>query len=347
MKTNHLHRRIISKVSAGIFCLLSIPPAALAQQPADQIIAEINRTKQTAASIKLHEENSRQYLIELETAEQYLKSGYLLTSLYQLQLVQLGLMSDEYRLARSELQKKGIDAFEQDWRKLGTQLADRERRVSYKQSPRLPAAVKAMIESALTQIQPYYVSGRLYALNTTINDGLVYLGRSSACVDFALFGQRLRFTQTPPLRLRSLAPELTKLEAEVVRAFSQPGATSQQPSYIRTNVTLKMAQELDKEKRYYGALHQYLAASRAFAAITIPEALPPISELKSESEKVRARLASSNIDNSIGLLYWQLAQSSIDRAAQGINEQENLKRATVIFRGVMPRYFDYINGVKK
>jgi hypothetical protein len=205
-----------------------------------------------------------------------------------------------------------------------------------------------MIESALTQIQPYYVSGRLYGLNTTINDGLVYLGRSSACVDFALFGQQLRFAETPPpLRLRSLAPELAKFEAEVVRAYSQPGATSQQIPYIRTNVTLKMAQELDKEKRYYGALHQYLAAIRIFTSITLPEQLPPTDELKAESEKVRARLAEGGIDHSIGLLYWQLAQSSIERAAQGVNEQENLKRATVIFRGVMPRYFDYTDGVKK
>lgn len=352
IRINYLNMNIncpIIRTSATlIICMSLMPLSVFAQQPADQIAAEINRTMQTATSLKLNEAESKQYLSDMETSKEYLRSGYLLISLYQLQLTQFSLMSDEYRISRSDLQQKGIEAFEQDWRQLGMQLVAKERRVAYKQSSRLPAAVKAMIESALTQIRPYYVSGRLYGLNTTITDGLVYLGQSSACADFALFAQQLHFAETsPPLRLRSLAPELAKLEAEVVHAFSQPGATAQQIPYIHTNVTLKMAQELDKEKRYYGALHQYLAANRVFASITLNAPLPSLTELKSESEKARSRLAGNDIDHSIGLLYWQLAQSSIDRASNGTNEEANIKRAAIILKSVLPRYFDYMNGVKK
>lgn len=344
MNMNNSNRRT---VRAGILCLL-LPVNIFASQPADQIAAEISRTKQVAVALKIPEETAKQYQSELNNAEQYLRSGYRLLGLYQLQLIQLSLMADEFRLSKSDLQKKGMDAFEQDWRRMGVELTARERRVAYRQSPRLPAAVKAMIESALTQIRPYYTSGRLYALNTTINDGLIYLGRSWASAEFALFGQQLRFTETPPpLRLRSLAPEIARLEAEVVRSYSQPGATAEQLSYIRANVTLKMAQELDREKRYYGALHQYLAAARLFATITLPEKTPSLDELKAESEKLRVRLDSGNVDHSIGLLYWQIAQSSIDRAAEGINAEENIKRAAVIFSSVLPCYFDYINGVKR
>lgn len=344
MNTRNLQRRI---VSAGILCIF-ISVASFAQSPADQIAAEINRSRQLANSLELSEDAAKRYTDLSDTAESYLKSGYLLLSLYQLQLIQLSLLADQYRLSKSELQKKGIDAFEEDWRGLGAQLSEKQRRVSYKQSSRLPAAVKAMIESALTQIQPYYVSGRLYALNTTIDNGLFYLGRSMACADFALFAQRLEFKESSrPLPLRSLATELAKLEAEVVHSFGQPEAASQQGPHIQTNVTLKMAQELDKEKRLYGALHQYLAASRIFGALQLTKQLPSIEEMKSESEKIHARLSSGNLDHSIGLLYWQIAQSSIDRAVEATDEEENLKRAAVIFKYVMPRYFDYINGVKK
>jgi len=64
--------------------------------------------------------------------------------------------------------------------------------------------------------------------------------------------------------------------------------------------------------------------------------------LKSQSEAFRARLTAGRTDNSVGWLYWQMAQAAIESG--DANDQ---KQAAVILNHVAPRYFKYMARIKK
>jgi hypothetical protein len=201
--------------------------------------------------------------------------------------------------------------------------------------------VNAIIERALTQIQPNYQSGRLYAQQTKVENGLFYLGRAKALLDFALFCRGLDLpTSGAPTLMRSLAPELGELEREVLQAYRQYGATDQQNTFIRINASLKVAQDLEKEKRYTGAFLQYLEVSRALDAVNSPSTgnLAP-DALKSQLESFRARLSKGGADHSIGWMYWQMAQTAMSPGEGGKNDPN---QAAVILRQIVPRYFKYM-----
>jgi hypothetical protein len=204
------------------------------------------------------------------------------------------------------------------------------------------------MDYSLTQVRPYHKSGRLYGLNTTISNGLYYLGQARTNLDFALFCRNLGLKAVGgAIRLRSMDAELAELEAEIVRAFNSPQAAANQRAYIVAHAVLKIALDLNSEKRLAGALHAYLETCRAFYAITVTGFdEKEIPEMKSQLDSFRSRFLSGDRDHSIGLIQWERARFALDRAAEGRIDKEELKRASVIIRHVLPRYFKFIERAK-
>jgi hypothetical protein len=201
-----------------------------------------------------------------------------------------------------------------------------------------------MLERALTQVQPHYQSGRLYGEQWTVEAGLFYLGRSKAQLEFALFCRGLDAVASGAApSLRSLAPELEELEREVMQAYRRLGEADQDNTFIRINASLKVAQDLERERRFGGALLQYLEVFRALEAVnSMPaEGLAP-DALKSLSESFRAQLSGGKTDHSVGWLYWQMAQAALESG--NLNER---KQAAVILNHVAPRYFKYMARLKE
>jgi hypothetical protein len=326
-------------------CLLRLSPVARAVQPAaNALAAETNRMKSVLAALKLSAKEQEDYATQLKQIEQSLQAGQRWWGLRQLQQIGLMLVAYQYLQARPEVEKGGLEAFEREWQRLGTELKGKEALLQAAPARRLPLAVKAMIERSLTQVQPLYQSGRLYGQETTLESGLIYLGNAKAQLEFALFCRQLEFTapSAAPL-LRSLAPELNELEKEILQAYRQPGAAAQQNIFNRLNSALKVAQDLEQEKRYGGALLQYLEVCRLLGGLNPPpaESLKP-ETLNAESEDWRARLSNGKADHSLAQLYWEQAQAALS-AAPGANEQQ----AAVILHQVLPRYFKYITRIKR
>jgi hypothetical protein len=334
----------------GMYCAMTQRSTiAAGGRPDDQagaaIAAEAGRLKGLLAPLKLPAAENDPYLEQLNRIERAAQAGNIFLSLFLLQQSATALPAYEYQNAKVDVEKGGLDALDREWRQLGGVLEEKERRLSAASTRRSPLVVDAIIERSLTQVQPNYQSGRLYAQQTKVEYGLFYLGRAKALLDFALFCRGLELpTSGAPTSMRSLAPELAELEREVLQAYRQVGATDQQNGFIRINASLKVAQDLEKEKRYSGALLQYLEVSRALDAVTSPSiANPPSDTLKSQLESFRARLSKGGADHSIGWLYWQMAQTAMSPGEGGKGDPN---QAAVILRQVVPRYFKYMARIK-
>jgi hypothetical protein len=338
-------------VSTALLIII-IAPGALAQSPPGRhgdrtgasIAAETMRLKGILASLKLPDADGEIYAGAFSRVERARQSGHVFLSLFLLHPSAATLPAIEYQKAKAEVEKGGLEALEREWRRLGGELAEKERRLTAAPARRHPLAVQAMLERALTQVQPHYQSGRLYGQQTTIDAGLFYLGRAKAQLDFALFCRGLDAVASGAApSLRSLAPELEELEREVTQAYRRLGAADQDNTFIRINASLKVAQDLERERRFGGALLQYLEVFRALEAVnSMPaESLAP-EALKSLSESFRAQLSGDKTDHSVGWLYWQMAQTALESG-----DANDLKQAAVILRHVAPRYFKYMSSLKE
>lgn len=325
----------VAQLTTGAESITLAAPSQSASA-SEQIAAEANRLRQILPSLNLPDDEAKQYADGLKRVESTLQSGYVFLSLYYLQSLRVTIMTYEYQRSKAEVAKQGGEAFEAEWRSLGQQLTKEK----IEPFGNIPAAVKAIAEASLSQVQPLHQSGRLYGLNTTFDNGLFYLGQASASQEFALFNRQLHFT--PPraaLKLRSLELELSALEAETLAAYKQTADKDLRP-FIRVNVAMKMAGELNQQKRYCGALLKYLDASLALKLLTA--SVPNDAEqaaLKKQSAAFSQQLSSASTDHSIGLIYWQMAQRALQPQAEVAIVPEDLKRAAVIISEVLPRYF--------
>ena len=324
---------IVSAVAlAGLYFIS--PLVCAAQKVGDQIGAENAGLRKLLTNSMLPTERTNELLTQLRSIDEASQSGNLFQAMYQLQHVRIELMTEAYLKSKSEVEKGGAAAFEVEWKRLGRELTAREKQLVIRGNAQLPAAVRALAESSLTQVQPYYQSGLLYGRNTTIGDGLYYLGLARANLDFALFCQQLKFEQPKPApKLRPIQVPLEALEAAAIKAFQDPSNATKQRRFIEINSTLKMARELQAERRYAGALKTYLDALLAFG--TVKMALPnaeTTTQLRKRAEELRARLTTAASDQTIGLIYLELALSAKSEA--------EMKRAAVIVEQVVPGYLD-------
>jgi hypothetical protein len=339
----------IKQCITALCLLLFLSMSCLGQDLKEQMSAETQRLKKVLSTLNLSEEEAKNLKSIFKLTEDALQSGHLYLGLYRLQRAREFVMAFEYSKSKAEIEKLGVDGFEKEWQRLGQEMAEKERLLNTRRPVQLPLIARALTESSLSQVQPYYQSGRLYGLNTTIGSGFIYLGLASANLDFVQFCRQLGLTSKGVVRgLRSLEPELTSLEAQVVKAFGQPEAASQQVLYIRANATLKLAADLNREKRFAGALYKYLEACREFAAVsaTDPDA-QRLDLIRSQIELFRTRLSSGNTDHSLGLFYLEMAQSALASGNESPGNKEDLKKAATVIEQVLPTYFKLIDGVKK
>jgi hypothetical protein len=331
-----------------ILLALAFPKASRAQTAREQILAEMSRLEKTLPSLKLSDEEKRQRASALESVRQTLQAGNIYLTLYRLQPLRVEIMAQSYAASKADIEAKGTDAFEKEWQRLGAELAEKEKRQASLSVDKTPVAVRALAEVSLTQVRPYYQSGRLFSLNASIGEGLYYLGLAPANLDFAILCGELRFTETgTPRKLRSLGAELSKLEAEILESYRRMESNESQPQFNRLNATLKMAVELDREGRYSGAMLKYLDATLFLNLLTeTPATVKDLPRLQEQRRLMDERLKRAGAaDHSIGLIYLASARATLDDAARGRFDPETFKRAGVIIDRVLPRYFE-VSGDK-
>ncbi len=346
METNKIKTLCGWNVLALILLCLSVVSTVMAQparltkdSTASAISAEVSRLKDALVALKLPAAEAESFSSLLNRSERAAQSGHVFLSLHILHYAAPSIAGSEYLKSKAEIAKGGQTAFEQEWQRFGTELAARQRKLIVAQ--RVPAAVQAVIERSLTQVQPNYQASRLYATETSVENGLYYLGLVKGQLDFVAFCRGLKF-DVPAIAkpLRSFAPELATLEKEVLAAYRQFDAPEQHSAFIRVNSSLKVAQDLEHERRYSGAWLQGLEARRALTAMSVSAAENhTAAALRAQSENFRAQLSNPQTDHSIGWLYWQMAEAAL---ATG-----DLKQANVVLHHVLPLYFQSLTRNKR
>ncbi len=338
METNKIKTLCGWKVLALIILSLSVLPKGMAQptrntndSATSAILTEVIRLKGALAALKLPAAEEESFSSLLNRSERAAQSGHIFLSLHILQYATSSIAGSEFTKAKADIGKGGMAAFEQEWQRFGTELAVRQRKLAIAQ--RLPLAVQAVIERSLTQVQPNYQASRLYAAETSVESGMYYLGLVKGQLDFVAFCRTLKFGSSAAAQsLRSFAPELAELEKEVLAAYRQFDTPEQHNAFIRVNSSLKVAQDLEHERRYCGAWLQGLEARRALTAMSVTTAENRTAEaLRAQSETFRTQLTNSQTDHSIGWLYWQMAEAAL--------ATDDLKQANVILHHVLPLYF--------
>jgi hypothetical protein len=335
-----LKRPVLLMLWLSLLPYVAAQPALHTNSPnSGSITAEISRSKAVLAALKLPATDEESYASLLSRSERAVQLGHVYLSLHILQFAAPTIAGLEFQKAKAEVAKGGLDAFEQEWRRFGTELTARQRSLASVQ--RFPLAVQAIIERSLTQVQPNYQASRLYGAESSVESGLYYLGFVKGHLDFAAFCRGLKFdTSATTPRLRSFAPELARLEKEVLAAYRQFDTPEQHSAFIRVNSTLKIAQDLERERRYSGAWVQGLEARRALTAMNLAAAEKlTAADLRAQCEAFRTQLSNSRTDHSLGWLYWQMAEAAL--------ATDDLKQANVILHHVLPLYFQSLTRNKR
>jgi hypothetical protein len=323
-------------LAAGLALLAAAPCSA--QQ--EQIAGRIARVRQAIPDAGLGD-RAEANLARLAEAEAAAKANRLLLALVRLYGPWSESQAFTYVKAHTGTATASQAAFEREWRRVGRDIAARERRLDAPPGRTTPAAVLGLAQTLRYQSHPFYDSSRLYGLNTTFGDGLVYMGLASSGIDYALFCRELTFPagKTPP-RVPSLAAEITRLEALVIQGY-QAAEDKDRRRYLELNASLKLAGELDRQGWREGALYKVLGAVRELGLLGArPDAAPSVEALRERAAQASARLSSGTVDHSIGQLFLEMAETALEA------EPSKTAEAAVVLDTVLPHYFELLGDKK-
>ena len=138
-----------------------------------------------------------------------------------------------YVAARKDLQDAAMADF--DARDYGRycSLQAHEKRFAKARLDQLPAAVRALAESAELQSRAYYQAGLLYGREAGIRAGLYYVGLASGYLDYAEFCASLHTPKPARFAARDMQLEIAGLEKELLASYDDPAAVRNQPQCRR------------------------------------------------------------------------------------------------------------------
>jgi len=320
------------------------PSAAVAQSANDQIAAEISRLKQSLETKPITDSglapvasSASQNLAEASAA---LESGKLYLSLEKLLLAEDLLSAARFPAENLTTAGSGYAAFEAEWKTVSRTVSARNRESLERDWSRSPAVIRALTETAVARCLPLLDGGRGFAASTKPEDGLLYVGQAQGEAAFASFASSLVVKREgAPFPLRSFLPELQTLQRKTSEAFRPPRSVELHERFIALNSALKLAQELDAQKSYAGALYQYLEATRHFAMLDAPPVEPARQErLKAEISGMQRKLSSLASDSSLAALFLERAASQIDHPDGSAPSPDEWRSAQVILASVVPAY---------
>jgi hypothetical protein len=318
---------------------------ASAQDPKPQIKAEIDRLQLSLKEKPVTDPDfaSVNSMVDdaLKGAVKALDSGKLYLSLEKLLQAEDLLQGARILEEKSEAVKSGFPAFEAEWEKASKNLAALDQEGRQRNWARAPVALQALSESAQGKSIPLLEGSRGFATSTKPRDGLFYMGQAQGNAAFAKFTSTVSLTRSPAsFPLRSYLPELQKLQEKTNAAFQPPRSIELHSRFIALNSTLKLAEELDAQKSYAGALYQYLEAARHFGMLdAAPLDAAQQSALTADIASARKKLAASRQDDSLALLFLERAESQIAHSDGSAPAADEWRSARVILDQVFPAYF--------
>jgi hypothetical protein len=340
--------RIVSRLAKFFLALTLIgaPPLLVsAQAPKPQIKAEIDRLKQSLQEKPLKNPDfpdiQSTVIGAVNAAAEALDSGNSYLALERLLQAEDLFQGAHAVVDKADSVKSSLPAFEAEWEKASqniNSLNDEARKRDWKSAP---LAIRALAETAEGRSIPLLEGGRGFASSTKPTDGLFYIGQAQGEAAFAKFSSTLLLAgNSASFPLRSYLPELQKLQEKTNAAFKPPASIDLHPRFIALNSALKLAEELDAQKLYAGALYQYLEATRHFAMLEA-RSLDAAHQatVKTDLVAARKRLASSKQDDSLAQLFLERAASQAIHSDGSAPTADQGRSARIILDQVLPAYF--------
>jgi hypothetical protein len=319
------------------------PASAGGPDTAAHVRAEIERLRQSLKDHPLSGAEREQLApacdAALRTSAEALDAGRLYLSLEAIGRA-TELIEGARFVAATATASQALPAFEAEWREASEALTAVDRSPDSRSWRRSRAAVRALSESAAGRIVPLLEGARGFAVATKPADGRFYIGQARGVAGFADFCASLEFQQKlARYPLRSMLPELHRLQEKTTAAFQPPRSIEQHARFIALNSSLKLGFELDAAQSYAGSAYQYLEAVRHFGMLEAPPLDGPgQAGLKADLDAARARLAASERDDSLAQIFLERAASQIAHADGSEPSADEWRSARVILDQVLPAY---------
>jgi hypothetical protein len=330
-----------------IFLLVLIGTVSIAS-PADELAKDIQSWKEFVRTNTATDETSK-YIREtaeplLVKAEEALVNGKRFYALHVLGAIRGNLYSVKYVTALPLKTRREFPAFEEEWKKIGTQL---DPVLSGKEKPDfngLSDATRAIAEAAFSEVKVYYESSLDYGRDTDPDSGLFYLGLAQGQLDLARFYSRLKDARhSQSLADDQIADEVDEFEKYLLSLYKPPASVEQHPIFIRSSAMIKQAHELLAANMKDGALYRYLDARRRLSPITGAGSTISAADANRRAKDFETRLAKSSEDNSIAKLFVEMA---LVEASDTTPNSKGGETANVIFDDVLPHYFKALEPQK-
>jgi hypothetical protein len=277
----------------------------------------------------------------LKAASEALSAGRVYLSLEKLADVSNLLEGARTAQDKAAVVKGGLTVFESQWGEASLKLTAVDQQAQTRGWDHSSAAIRGLSEAAQGRSLPLLEGGRGFATATEPKDGLFYLGEAQGEAEFAQFCASLNLpAKATPFPLRSLLPELQRLQEKTNAAFQPPRSIELHSRFIALNSTLKLAHELDARRFYAGALYQYLEAVRHYGMLdAAPLDAARQTALKEAIAAAQRKLAASTRDDSIAQLFLERAASQVAHADGSAPSADEWRSAQVIVDQVLPAYF--------
>jgi hypothetical protein len=322
----------------------ALPFLASAQDPKPQIKAEIDRLKQSLQEkpLKSPDFPDIQSMVSdaVNSASEAVDSGNVYLALERLLQAEDLFHGAHAVVDKTDNVKSSFPAFEAEWEKASQNLKSLNDEARKRDWRSVPLAVRALAETAEGRSIPLLEGGRGFASSTKPTDGLFYIGQAQGEAAFAKFSASLLLAGNPSsFPLRSFLPELQKLQEKTNAAFRPPASIDLHPRFIALNSALKLAEELDAQKLYAGALYQYLEATRHFAMLEArPLDAAQQAAVKTDLAAARKKLAASKQDDSLAQLFLERAASQTVHADGSAPTADEWRSTRIILDQVLPAY---------
>jgi hypothetical protein len=279
----------------------------------------------------------------LARAHDALRDGRRLLALSRFAVVRGNLGAAAYLAGQSAAQLQDTTAFRAEWGRTGELLRADLAPVSPDTFDGVhPALVRSVAEAALPQVKVYYDASLDFERATDPAAGFFYLGLARAERDLAAFCRTLAppsgGVETPPdgiaPTLRGLEPELDALEGEVLDAYRPPASIERHGEFILVGSSLKEARELNAMGLRHGALLRTLQAALRFGPLRGRSPMEAAA-LQEPLAAASARLATRDVDHTIGRLFLELAQAEL---ASSRSDTASVMAVAAIV-DVLPLYF--------
>src|SRR5215831_7108057 len=334
--------RITQTRFLSLLIILCLAATCGAQTLTDQVVNCANQLRAIVPVADEFKDQRERVLSSLNDLEAAARDGHQYLALYRLQSLWTSIQPVEYSRSKAAIAKQGLPAFENSWRRLSTELKSQEASINKAIPPRLPTAVRGLIQICLTKSQAYYESSRPFGEDVQIRSGLYYMGVAGAELDFASMCLRQNFAghpSSPPFH--SLGSALQQLDNNIVDLYKQRDSPQLVEEFIALSSNMEFANQLERAGRYDGALVAYLDTVLKLGLLEMAApATDALAALRDSLDTFASRLADGRRDNSVGLIYCAMARRALAHAAAAPQSADDLKKAAVLVNRVLPAYFE-------